>query len=295
MTTTSSRPESRTGKLQHERTTDDGSRPLSGTSSQRDEGTVSDLQVLVRRDQYAIRDRLRIERSLSCFVNQFMSPPGLPKDEFKKAMKKSDIHVKHYRTTGDPGELPVEILADISDSIQCLTVIAERQKAIQKQIEAHAQKLPIWTWWKDQPGLGAKGLGLIVGHAGNIGTFNKAAGLWQRMGLRNVKFLACSTHARTKGSLTAEEWVTIGYARKRRSVMYSVVDSLLRKQRKVKDKELTPPERWVAAGEYGKRAIERYTEALKTHEDWTPMHRELDVNRVVGKRLLADLLKIWRS
>ena len=298
------RPLMSTAKGAHERASRNGSRPLVGTSTTNDEGTISKLQVLARRDQYAIRDKLRIERSLSCFVNQFMSPPGLPKKEFQKAMKKSDTYVKLYRDTGDPGELPVEILGDISDSFQCLDVLAKRQKEMQKQIETNAQELPAYLWWEKQMGLGAKGLGLIVGHAGNIGTFRKAAGLWQRMGLRNVKFHACSTFAAEKlrhtaglDRLTKEEWVNIGYAPKRRSVMFAIVDSMLRHQRKSKNKDtsLSPSERWVTAGVYGQLAIDRYTQSLKEHKDWTPLHRERDINRIVGKKLLSDLLKVWKS
>lgn len=262
-----------------------------------EESIIDELRVLVRRENYATRDSLRISRSLSCYVNQFISPPGLPKGEFKKAMKHSDSCINKYKKTGDPGELPVEILVDVGESIDCIRQFDARRKELTKLIEKCAKKLHVYPWWESIHGLGAKSLGLIVGNAGNIGTFNKAAGLWQRMGLRNVKFKACSTWAKFEkdNKLSANEWVDIGYCPRRRAVMFAIVSALLQHQRQVKDKELERPQRWRANGDYGKLAISRYKETIKTHPDWRPIHREFDINRVVGKRLLADLLKQWKS
>ena len=258
------------------------------------DNVVSQLVVLVRRDRYATRDKLRFERAASCFLNTFMSTPGLAKGDFQKALRESDAVFKKYQKTGDPGLIPPEILSDLDDTIACLDILTPRRTMIHKEIEKKAAELPVADWWTSHRGLNLKGLGLIIGNVGELSTFNKDAGLWQRFGLRNYNFKAPSSYSASE--LTKEEWVMLGYSKRRRSVMYTVVDSMLRHQRKVADHDAKPgPHRWEAAGEYGELAINRYVQSMDEHPDWVPLHRERDVNRVVGKRLLVDLRWAWNG
>lgn len=285
------RPKANTARDRDEETNGDG-RPRDFTNSGKDKA-ISSLQLLARRDFFATREVNRQMRALCCYVYQFLAEPGLPKGEFQKAVRASDAHVKNYLKTGDPGPIPVAILGDVEDTRKCLLVLEARQKAIEKSLQKAAKELHVYPWWDSILGCSAKGLGLIVGHAGNIGTFHHAGGLWKRMGMLNVKGWACATHK--AGDLTKEEWTQIGYAPKRRSIMFQVVDSLLKAQRRVGNAELEAPERWEAKGAYGQLAIDRYTEALERHPDWKPMRRQHDVNRVVGKKLLSDLLDEWKA
>lgn len=269
--------------------------------------TVLMLEELRKRHRHAIRQRNRIQQAQVFFVNRFVSEPGLPAGEFQKALRNAEKILKTFRDTGDPGPIPVAVLGDIEVHEQALQPFATIVKEMDKSLAKEAEKLPIAEWWCGVRGLNSGGLGKLVGDAGYIGTFRKAAGLWQRMGLRNVridgKAYACSS-AEPKKKLTAEEWVTIGYNGQRRSTVFQIVDSLLKAQQRASDKakplkaadrsKLAPRDRWVAMGDYGELAIQRTVDAMAAHPDWKAGHLLYDRHRVVGKRLLADLLKEWK-
>jgi len=105
-----------------------------------------------------------------------------------------------------------------------------------------------------------------------------------------------------KVKLTSEEWVEIGYSPQRRSTMYTITDSLLKKQMNLTEKakatkesdrtKMHPHDRWTAGGEYGQYAIKRRVSTFD--RGWTPVHAKLDMHRVVAKKLLEDLFYVWK-
>jgi len=176
---------------------------------------------------------------------------------------------------------------------------AKRERmSYDKACEQLAEQLPVCcTFVEGVPGFGLIGLALIVGEAGDLAKYSGPAKLWKRFGLHVLAGRSGATW-KSKGGLSSEAWKAFGYCPRRRSIMFVVVDSLLRKtcnsyrafyleakafeKRKADSEGLTV----CAADKIPKGEAAKYR-SLK--------HIDLRARRKVAKRLLKDLWRAWRD
>lgn len=152
---------------------------------------------------------------------------------------------------------------------------------VEKEMKRLAKQLPVHPWAKDVHGFGDLGLAVIVGEAGDIGSYPKKGHLWKRLGLAPHDGKAYSTWRRD-GGLTADDWVAAGYSPRRRAEVFAVISEPLFRQQS------------VAKGPYRAIYDRRKAATTEAHADWTPMHRHMDALRVMTKYLIRDLRVAWR-
>lgn len=185
--------------------------------------------------------------------------------------------------------------------------INDHLKVIAKELEKLAVGLPAYQQlWEPTSGLGALGLALIVGEAGNLSNYSNHSKLWKRMGLHVLDGRALFTK---RSGMTAEQWEKAGYCPRRRSVIYQIVDSLMKSQlRKNKETGIVK-----AIGAYGEVYLARKLHEIekaraeglavvpanripkgRADEYRSEGHVHNRSSRYVGKKLLRDLWKVWR-
>lgn len=149
-------------------------------------------------------------------------------------------------------------------------------EANRKDIEAKmvelAISLPVWPWVEAVRGLGALGLAIIIGEAGDLGMYVKGpAGIWKRLGLAPKSAYRDVTKA-------GEECYKI--PRRRRSAMWTIGDSLLKGNRD---------------GPYRTLYLTRKQYEHDRDADMTKMHAHRRAQRYMEKRLILDLWKAWKQ
>ncbi|MEW6330195.1 MAG: hypothetical protein AB1560_01910 [Pseudomonadota bacterium] len=147
----------------------------------------------------------------------------------------------------------------------------------EKQLRKLARQLPVWPWVETVNGFAELGLALIVAEAGDLNNYPNPAKLWKRFGYAPIKGKACSTWRRT-GGLSAEDWVSAGYSPRRRSLMFTIGDSLIKKQNEYREIYLA------------RKAVEQLKAPEASKMLW---HRR--AQRYMEKRLLRDLWRAWRG
>lgn len=133
-----------------------------------------------------------------------------------------------------------------------------------------AKQLPVWPWWKSVNGLGALGLAQIVGESGDLSNYANPGKLWKRLGLAVIDG---KSQRRVSGAAALEH----GYSPRRRSVMYCIGDSAIKKQSPYRDL-------YLERKEYEKAKV----------PDLTPMHHHRRAQRYMEKRILKHLWQRWR-
>lgn len=172
--------------------------------------------------------------------------------------------------------------ADVERATAEIRAAAEQLRAFlrdaTRELERAAQQLPAYdAFVKGVCGFGAVGLGMIVGEAGDLAAYANPGKLWKRFGLAPVMGRAPSTW-RSKGGLSADDWTAVGYSPKRRSIMFQIGDSLLKKQ-----------------SPYRELYLARKTVEAEKAPEGTKMLWHRRAQRYAEKRLLRDLWRAWRG
>lgn len=154
------------------------------------------------------------------------------------------------------------------------------RRQVEKEIEQAAKQLPCWSWVEsDVRGLGALGLGLLVGMAASpygegLERFKNPSALWKRMGLAVI-----DGKRQQKIANGAELAIRHGYSPSRRSLMFVLSESLI-KQNKGYYKDV-----------YDRR--KQYEKDRKS--DILPIVAHRRAMRYMIKRLLKDLWCTWNN
>jgi hypothetical protein len=141
----------------------------------------------------------------------------------------------------------------------------------EKRLQKLAKDLPVWEWVESVHGFGAMGLGQIVGEAGDLSNYANPAKLWKRMGLA---VFDGKSQRKVCGAAAIEQ----GYSPQRRSMMFVIGDSLIKKQNPYRELYLA----------------RKVCEQEKLPEG-TKMHWHRRAQRYMEKRLLRDLWRAWRA
>lgn len=189
-------------------------------------------------------------------------------------------------------------------------VLRDHLHKLEAQLEKLAPLLPAYaSLWTETRGLGALGLALIAGEAGDLAQYDTHSKLWRRFGLHVGGGKAFYIR---RAGMSKADWKAAGYCPRRRSVIYQITDSLLKGQLKKVTKKASDVRR-IALGPYGtvylaRKQLERekaQAEGLKVapaakipekdaHKYRSAGHIHNRAVRYVGKKLLRDLWKVWR-
>ena len=154
------------------------------------------------------------------------------------------------------------------------------RKTTEKEIEEHVKQLPIYAFTNAVRGFACGSIGQIICEAGNLSNYSNPAKLWKRMGLAVID-------GKRQGlglSGNAEKAAKHGYSPRRRSVMYTIGDALI-KQNRDGDVPL----------KYRQLYLDEKTRQQELNPDMKPIHIHRRAQRKMEKELLKDFWVAWRD
>ncbi len=269
---------------------------------------IADIVELQKQRVFCIKSQSRSDRSCESFIARSLGyRSDLPEKERKaifaraasmrRAVEKGrhEWHESHRVTALDAdgdGQLVPDNHTSSATSV-CTPIIlnsAMARKAwdnhraqVEKQMIRLARTLPVHEWQTNVAGFGDLGLAIIVGEAGDIGSYATKERVWKRLGLAVIE------GERQQRKSNAEQAAAHGYNPRRRAEIWTISDSMFKHQWRGA-KEENPAH---AVGPYGNVYAKR-----KTHtetREWTDGHRDNDARRVMLKALVEDVWRVWRG
>jgi len=185
----------------------------------------------------------------------------------------------------------------VADAVRSVVLIAraaidalaaERKQLEQLMIEL-VKSVDACTWWVGVKGRSYLGLALILGEAGDLGGYENPAKLWKRMGVAVMD--GVRQGGLSKGSL-AEAWIAHGYCPRRRSVLWTIGDSLL----KCGGKDGKYYKMYADRKAYEiERLKAEHVASGKTEKSFKPGRAHNRAKRYVEKHLLKELWCQWHG
>jgi hypothetical protein len=199
---------------------------------------------------------------------------------------------KLYRAMFGKDEHPMAFhaLAVSAPFIEARKLLEAQRKQTEKLMEKAAKRLPVAGWIESTRGIGIGSLAAIIGEAGNLSNYSNPAKLWKRLGLAVIDGVR---QQRRSGAEALEH----GYSPSRRSVVWSIGDSMFRAGgyyadlcRERKAYEITKAEAEgltvVPAAKVPAKEKEKYRSQGHIHNR---------AKRWMEKRLIRDLWRAWRD
>lgn len=164
--------------------------------------------------------------------------------------------------------------------------LIDSRKLVEKRLVKLAKELPAYEFVESVNGFGAMGFAGIVGEAGDIGAYRNASCFRKRMGLAVID----GGRQRRVAGIDALDH---GYSPARRSVVWTIGDSLFKAQsgKVCKDtgEVLKEPGRY-------RMIYDRRKEYLEERDpDSTKGHRHNSAKRYMEGKLMRDLYVAWRA
>jgi hypothetical protein len=246
--------------------------------------------------RYAIKLQQKIDRAMESWIRIHETDwtPDLSEDEREKYNKLVKALIAKARKEGASSQSLTSEIVGTTDIMR--KPIDLMRDTAEKNMESIAQQLPVWEWAEQIHGIGPLGIATIVAEAGDLSKYQTPAKLWKRLGYHVYEGCAGSTWKREKWrprKLEAEEWIANPFSGQRYALMTQVATWLVNAQ-------------WIGAkktgtdegkpnGPYGEIYAARRAHTFKTQPEWTLMHRRRDALRIVMKRLLLDLWRVWNG
>jgi hypothetical protein len=247
---------------------------------------------LQRQRQHCIVSQSRCDRSTEAFIARVI---GYSADADEKARKElfkraSDFRREVEKAQGGEGHsvggdhhasalaacVPIVIASAVARR-----AFDDLRDQAEKEMRRLARTLPGYAWVQSVKGFGDLGFAIIVAETGDLAGYATKERVWKRLGLAVISGI------RQQRRSGAEEAAAHGYSPKRRSEVWTIADSMFRQQwRGAKDD--APAQ---AAGVYGEVYGRR--KAHTATREWTPKHRDNDARRIMAKRLVEDLWRVW--
>ena len=158
-----------------------------------------------------------------------------------------------------------------------------------------ARTLPAWQWFEGHVfKTSAVSLAVIVGEAGDLSRYANPAKLWKRMGVALVGDVRQGGLAKNAAKA---EWIAHGYSRQRRSRLWNIGDSLVKKQGYLREVYLARKayERVKAEARGLTVAPAAKIPAKRAAEFMSDGHVHRRAQRYMEKRMLRDLWSAWRA
>jgi hypothetical protein len=206
------------------------------------------------------------KRAAGCSLDA--TPP-----ERKRAERDADEAVKQVLKKAPASDAAIAA-APLLDSILAAVALFKKSRAeTEKMLRAWAEQTHVAKFVNDTPGFGFLGLGQIIGEAGDLSAYATPAKLWKRFGLGLI-----SSGERQRKFADEAKAKEAGYSPRRRSLMFVIGDSLIKKKGPYRDLYLA------------RKAYEQEKAPTLTKMAW---HRR--AQRYTEKRLLRDLWRAWHQ
>lgn len=213
---------------------------------------VNELRNLQAMRVSLIRDMIRSRNSTDALARILLGYPRNLSAEDRKRMPKGDVErhdgkrkevVKRAREWVEGIEAKYEtakkegrelLLGSFDEQVIAYRMVRilreEQRKRLEKRMVELAKSLPVYPWVESVKGFGALGLAIIVGEAGDLANYRHPdtgevdrQRLWKRLGV------ACIEGKRQRKIANDPELAKeMGYNARRRSALWTVVDSMLR-------------------------------------------------------------------
>ena len=233
--------------------------------------------------------RERINHRARAFIRTAMGYN--PSDDDKKRQKLIADEASRVFAMIDAGEevdgpLARHVVPFVLECLQSSEPFAISADAYKKRLEILAEKLPVWNeHGATIKGFGLLGLARIVGIAGDFNKYDSVQKLWKRFGLAVING-SCQGRVSSKKVQDMDDhekidrkaaWMERGYSPKRRAVMFTIGDSLVK----------------CSSGPFRKVYDWRKEYELKRPETKNAMHAHLKAQRYMEKQLLLELWEAW--
>lgn len=264
--------------------------------------TIGAIRALHRRRTFLMTQRKAKDLALGAFIRLDLGwHRGLPADERKaiatRAAEMIEAGRKALHGKGNGSEdaaypgLHSIILASHKSCADIETLEAETTRAMEKL----AKTLPVWgAWAKEVKGLGARSLAVIVGEAGDLGSYDKGeAGVWKRLGLAVIDGKRQGSAGKGADAAT---WLRHGYSPARRAAMFVIGDCLIKQQGRYREIYLAHKAIEAAKAEAAGLRVLPAAKIKKSEAAGciSEMHIHRRAQRYMEKRLLRHLLRAWR-
>lgn len=268
----------------------------------------------IRRRQF-IKARIRVLNAGGALIRRYLGWRG---DMDEASTAKINKQAAQIMAAKDLGKLPSELI-EAGRYLETEIVIAKEmaapgekhQHSIELEMRKLARQFPVWeSWAKNVHGFSDLGLAIIIAEAGDIGSYTDKGKLWKRLGLAPInkdgETRAASTW-RSKGGLSADDWIDAGYNPSRRASIYAQVgntiiggvglghrplvgeDIELNNSLHHYEKVFINRLRYEAA-----RDPDMSRPATKAGKESFSKHCAARAQRYTEKRLLRDLWQAWR-
>lgn len=201
-------------------------------------------------------------------------------------------------------DVDVATMAALAPFIDSIHHFITSRKAIEKELEKLAKKLPCWKIVENIHGIGPGGYASLIGEAGDLTKYRSVAALWKRMGV------AVIGDTRQRKVAGAEEALVHGYSPGRRSVLWNIGNGLIGGMGRGKRPEVGASLDDYEWTDYQKLFVERCRyECAKNPEklpqkevdkdgvmlESYPKHVQSRAKRYVEKRFLREMYAAWRN
>jgi len=144
----------------------------------------------------------------------------MPEASRKKVKDEADKLYKSMRN-GAEHLLVREALVVCDSLFAARRILESRRKDFEKDMRKVARTLPVHPWAVATRGFGELGLAQIVGECGDLSLYSNPAKLWKRLGLAVIE-------GGRQRKVTGADALIHGYSPSRRSVMWSIGDSMVK-------------------------------------------------------------------
>lgn len=257
--------------------------------------SIASIAELGVRRRFAMRQAIALDNALGALVRRACGwRVDRPAAERARIAKQARTLIAALAV----GKAPAAADPDIAPLV-VMTAEARRpseamRQACERELRRLARGLPVWTWAAHVPGFAELGLALIVAEAGNVGAYANPAKLWKRLGLAVMDGVRQGGLAKTAA---AEAWIAHGYSARRRSMVWTLGDALIKKRGPYRDLYLARKAYEIAtAKEAGLKVVPAAKIApTRKAEFRSHGHVHARAKRYVEKRLLRDLWRAWRA
>ena len=238
---------------------------------------------------FAMGMRKRADLAMGAFLRLELGwSPDLPKDQ-ASSIRKSASDLLCGKLVDERFDL---IVSAHHASIEPMCRI---EKGATKSMKSCAKELPVWgRFGAAITGFGEIGLAIIVGEAGNLSNYPKKGHLWKRLGIACLGGVA---QGKLGGKATAQEWIAHGYNPLRRARIFTIGDSLIKKENPYREiylaRKVYEKERAQDLGLVVLPAAKINTKNENATMSMGHVHRR--AQRYMEQRLIRDLWREWRA
>ena len=256
--------------------------------------TVETIRFLHRQRKFAMGQRKRADLALGSFLRLMLGwRADLPAAEAAEIRRVAAAWAQGEQTA-EHAQLFDALAPVIEASHAARAPYDAIERDVTKRMEKLAKSLAVWgEWGEAQRGFGARSLAVIVGEAGDIGSYRSKSTLWKRMGLGLVDG---DRQGAPGAGASAEDWQRHGYNASRRAAMFVIGDVLVKVGDHYREVYLRRKAFECAKAEAAGLVVlpsAKITKALKpTAISEGQVHKR--AQRYMEKQLLRDLRNAWR-